>query len=146
MDWIIDVCDLVAAFLFIYGLKQTSSPLAARRGIVLAGYGMLVAVLVSLLYSLGIEEAAEPHLTVNLALTVVALVLGLGWASWKGRTVQITKMPQMVALFNGMGGGAAGAIAAVEFFGGHGNDAIALSVTMLSALIGAVSFSGFPAR
>jgi len=142
MDWIIDICDLVAAFLFIYGLKQMSSPVTARRGIVLAGYGMLAAVLVSFLYTFGVETSARPFLSVNLTLTGIALVLGLGWAWWKGRTVPITAMPQMVALFNGMGGGAAGAIAAVEFFGGHGRDPITLTVTMLGAMIGSVSLSG----
>lgn len=142
MNWIIDICDLVAAFLFIYGLKQMSSPVTARRGIVLAGYGMLVAVLVSLLYAFGIEASAKPHLTINLSLTVIALALGLGWAWWKGRTVAITAMPQMVALYNGMGGGAAAAIAAVEFFGGHSRDPITLTVTILGALIGSVSLSG----
>lgn len=142
MDWIIDLSDLIAAFLFIYGLKQMASPLTARRGIVLAGYGMLVAVLVSLLYAFGIEVGAKPHLTVNLSLTVIALALGLGWAWWKGRTVAITAMPQMVALYNGMGGGAAAAIAAVELFGGHSRDPIALTVTVLGALIGSVALSG----
>ncbi|WP_454621944.1 NAD(P)(+) transhydrogenase (Re/Si-specific) subunit beta [Bradyrhizobium cenepequi] len=142
MDWIIDACDLVAAFLLIYGLKQMSSPVTARRGIILAGYGMLVAVLVSLLYAFGIEASAKPHLMVNLSLTGIALVVGLGWAWWKGRTVQITEMPQMVALFNGMGGGSAAAIAAAEFFGGHSGDPIGLTVTMLGALIGCVSLSG----
>jgi len=142
MDWIIDLSGFVAAFLFIYGLKQMSSPLTAPRGIMLAGYGMLVVVLISLLYAFGVEKSAKPHLTVNLSLTGIALVLGLGWAWWKGRTVEITKIPQMVALFNGMGGGSAAAIAAIEFFGGHGRDPIELTVTMLGALIGCVSLSG----
>jgi len=142
MDWVIALSDFAAAFLFVYGLKQMSSPLTARRGIVLAGYGMLVVVLISLLYAYGVEESATPHLAVNLSLTGIALALGLGWAWWKGRTVPITAMPQMVALFNGMGGGSAAAIAAVEFFGGHSRDPIGLTVTMLGAVIGCVSLSG----
>ncbi len=142
MDWIIDISDLAAAFLFIYGLKQMSSPLTARRGIVLAGYGMLVAVVVSFLYVLGTEANAKPYLAINLSLAGIALALGLGWAWWKGRTVPITAMPQMVALFNGMGGGAAAAIAAVEFFAGRSLDVITLTVTMLGALVGSVSLSG----
>jgi NAD(P) transhydrogenase subunit beta len=54
----------------------------------------------------------------------------------------MTSMPQMVALYNGMGGGAAGSIAAVELFGGRAHDVTAFAVTLLGALIGAVSFSG----
>jgi len=142
MDWIIDSCDLGAAFLFIFGLKQMASPVTARRGIVLAGYGMLAAVLASLLYAFGVEASAKSLLVVNLSLTVVALAIGLGWAWWKGRTISITAMPQMVALYNGMGGGAAAAIAAAEFFGGRSHGAIDLTVTMLGALIGSISLSG----
>ena len=54
----------------------------------------------------------------------------------------MTAMPQMVAIYNGMGGGAAGAIAAVELFGGKTHGATQLVVTLLGALIGAISFSG----
>jgi NAD(P) transhydrogenase subunit beta len=142
IGWIIDFSGLAAAFLLIFGLKQMSSPVTARRGVVLAGYGMLVVVLASFLYAFGAAADAKPHLATNLSLAGVALVLGLGWAWHTGRTVAITAMPQMVALYNGMGGGAAAAIAAVELFGGHGRDPIALTVTLLGALIGSVSLSG----
>ena len=141
-NWLIDLSNLTAAFLLIYGLKQMSSPVTARRGIVLAGYGMLVVVLVSFLYAFDVEASAKAHLPINLSLAVVALLLGLGWARHTGRTVAITAMPQMVAIYNGMGGGAAAAIAAVELFGGHSRDPIALTVTLLGALIGSVSLSG----
>src|SRR5271168_5027480 len=142
MDWIIDVTDFVAAFLLIYGLKQMSSPVTARRGIVLAGVGMLAALLVSLLYGLGVDAEARPHLVMNVALAAVALGLGLASAWRRGRTVPITAMPQMVALYNGMGGGAAAAIAAVELLGGRAAGGIAMAVTVLGALIGSVSLSG----
>jgi H+-translocating NAD(P) transhydrogenase subunit beta len=142
MEWIIDATDLIAAFLLIYGLKQMASPVTARRGIVIAGVGMLAAVLVSLLYGFGVDDAARPHLGVNLALAAIALGLGLTWAFWSGRRVPITAMPQMVALYNGMGGGAAAAIAAVELLGGRATGGIAITVTVLGALIGSVSLSG----
>jgi NAD(P) transhydrogenase subunit beta len=140
--WIIDACDFIAAFLFIYGLKRMSSPVTARSGIVVAGYGMLVATLASFLYIFGVTGEAAVHLNVNVALAVVALAIGLGWAWWSGKRVAMTAMPQMVALYNGMGGGAAGAIAAVELLGGTSNGGVHLSVTMVGALIGSVSFSG----
>ena len=111
---IIDSSYFAAAFLFIYGLKRMSSPVTARSGIVVAGVGMLVATLASFLYFFGVDEAARPHLTMNVTLAAVALGLGTGLSWWQGKRVAVTAMPQMVALYNGMGGGAAAAIAAVE--------------------------------
>jgi NAD(P) transhydrogenase subunit beta len=134
--------DLVAAFLFMFGLKQMSSPATAPAGIRLAGVGMAAAVLVSFLYVFTVEPAAQPHLMVNIGLAVVALGIGGAGAWFVGRTVAMTAMPQMVAIYNGMGGGAAGGIAAVELFGGRAHGATQLAVTLAGALIGSVSLSG----
>jgi NAD(P) transhydrogenase subunit beta len=139
---IIGVADLAAAFLFMYGLQRMSSPATASSGIFVAGIGMAAAILASFLYVLTVSAAARPYLPVNIGLALVALVLGGGIAWWGGKKVAMTAMPQMVALYNGMGGGAAGAIAAVELFGGKFNGGAQLVVTLLGALIGAVSLSG----
>src|SRR5580693_8346120 len=139
---IIGVTDLAAAFLFMYGLKRMSSPVTAPSGIFVAGLGMLVAVLASFFYIFDVSAAAKPHLMVNIALGVVALIVGGGLAWWGGKKVAMTAMPQMVALYNGMGGGAAGAIAAVELLGNKTQGPTQLVVTLLGALIGAVSLSG----
>jgi NAD(P) transhydrogenase subunit beta len=138
----IAAADLAAAFLFMYGLHRMSSPVTAPSGIFVAGIGMAVAVLASFLYAFGVNSAARPDLMVNIALAVVALALGGGVAWWSGRTVAMTAMPQMVAIYNGMGGGAAGAIAAVELYGDKAQGMTALVVTLLGAVIGAVSLSG----
>ena len=139
---IIGATDLAAAFLFMYGLKRMSSPVTAPSGIFVAGIGMLVAVLASFLYVFDVGAAAKPHLTVNVGLCVVALVVGGGFAWWGGKKVAMTAMPQMVALYNGMGGGAAGAIAAVELFGAKTPGTTQLVVTLVGALIGSISLSG----
>src|SRR5580693_4199259 len=139
---IIGAADLAAAFLFLYGLKRMSSPVTAPSGIFVAGLGMLVAILASFLYVFSVSAAARPHLAVNVGLALLALALGGGVAWWSGRKVALTAMPQMVALYNGMGGGAAGAIAAVELFGGKATGTTQLVVTLLGALIGAISLSG----
>jgi len=139
---IIGATDLAAAFLFMYGLQRMSSPVTAPSGIMVAGVGMLVAVLASFLYAFDVSAAAKPHLMVNVGLAVVALILGGGVAWLSGKKVAMTSMPQMVALYNGMGGGAAGAIAAVELFGNKADGATQLVVTLIGALIGAVSLSG----
>jgi NAD(P) transhydrogenase subunit beta len=138
----IGIADLVAAFLLLYGLHRMSSPVTAPSGILVAGIGMAVAVLASFLGGFSVTGAARHLLPENIGLALVALIIGSGIAWFAGRRVAMTAMPQMVAIYNGMGGGAAGAIAAVELFGHHAGGSIALTVTLLGALIGAISFSG----
>jgi len=139
---VIGTTDLAAAFLFMYGLQRMSSPVTAPSGIKFAGVGMLVAVLASFLYAFDVDAAAKPFLLVNSALAASALIIGGGLAWWSGKEVAMTAMPQMVALYNGMGGGAAGAIAAIELFGAKTHGITQIIVTLAGALIGAVSFSG----
>ncbi|MEO6103784.1 MAG: NAD(P)(+) transhydrogenase (Re/Si-specific) subunit beta [Pseudoxanthomonas sp.] len=139
---VIGAVNLTAAILFLYGLHRMSSPVSASSGILVAGIGMALAVLASFLYAFDVDSAARPDLWMNLILVVLALTLGGGVAWWSGRTVAMTSMPQMVAIYNGMGGGAAAAIAAVELLGGKASGVPTLVVTLLGALIGSVSFSG----
>jgi NAD(P) transhydrogenase subunit beta len=139
---VIGAADLCAAFLFMFGLKRMSSPATAPSGIRFAGIGMIAAVLASFLYLLTVNAAARPHMMANIGLAVAALLLGGVGAWFVGRKVAMTAMPQMVAIYNGMGGGAAGSIAAVELFGGRTHGATQLVVTLLGGLIGAVSVSG----
>jgi len=139
---VIGAADLCAAFLFMFGLKRMSSPATAASGIRVAGLGMIAAVLASFLYLFTVGAAARPHMIVNVGLAVTALIIGGAGAWIVGRKVAMTAMPQMVAIYNGMGGGAAGAIAAVELFGAKTHGATQLIVTLLGALIGAVSLSG----
>ena len=110
MSWLPDLikaCYFLAALLFILGLKRMSSPRTARGGIVWAGYGMLLAVLATFFLP-------DMH---HLPLIAAAVLIGVSAAWWSGRRVAMTAMPQMVALYNGMGGGAAAAIGAVELIG-----------------------------
>ena len=139
---LVEVSGFAAALLFILGLKRMSSPTTALHGIVLAGVGMLVAVVASFGYLADVEGPARAHRVVNLALALLALGIGVGWAWYRGKRVEITAMPQMVALYNGMGGGAAAAVAAVELTGPHDGSLLSVSVTTLGALIGSVSLTG----
>ncbi|MGN8159420.1 NAD(P)(+) transhydrogenase (Re/Si-specific) subunit beta [Salinisphaera sp. SWV1] len=138
----IELAGLVAAFLLIYGLKRMSSPVTAHGGIVLAGVGMLVVIVASFFHVLDVPAAARAGLGLKIGLAALALALGLGWAGWTGRRVAITAMPQMVALYNGMGGGAAAAIAAAELVAGTGTGLAHWGVTLLGAAIGSISLSG----
>jgi NAD(P) transhydrogenase subunit beta len=136
------IAYLLAAFLFMYGLKKMSSPVSAPSGIRMAGLGMIIALLATGFDAFGVSAAARPHLWVNIGLAAAALALGGGFTWRKGRTVAMTEMPQMVALFNGMGGGAAGAIAAVQLFGQDAHGATQLVVMLAGGLIGGISLSG----
>jgi NAD(P) transhydrogenase subunit beta len=129
---LIQASYFVAAGLFIFGLKRMSSPVTARGGIAWAGVGMLVATLITFLWP-GME---------NYALMTVAIAIGgvIAWVS--GKRVAMADMPQMIALYNGMGGGAAGAIAAVELFSGEAHGLAQLVLGVLGGIIGAVSFAG----
>ncbi|HEU4774097.1 MAG TPA: NAD(P)(+) transhydrogenase (Re/Si-specific) subunit beta [Lysobacter sp.] len=146
----------IAATLFLLGLQRMASPRTARSGIRWAGAGMLVATFATFLLP-------ELH---NIGLILVALVSGTVAAWVSGRKVAITDMPQMVALYNGMGGGAAAAIGAVELLrfsasasghpglgsaGGLPSSTLSLALhpatltlglAVLGAAIGAVSLSG----
>jgi len=131
-DLLIQASYLLTAFLFIMGLKRMSSPVTARSGIVWAGAGMLLATLVTFLY---------PDMT-NYPLIIAAIVVGTLIAWWSGKRVAMTDMPQMIALYNGMGGGAAAAIAAVELYRGGDHGLVTMVLAVAGGLIGAVSFSG----
>jgi NAD(P) transhydrogenase subunit beta len=136
------LADLLAAVLLLYGLHRMASPVTAPSGILVAGIGMAVAILASFLGAFDVTGAARHMLPENIGLALLALIIGSGIAWFAGRRVAMTAMPQMVAIYNGMGGGAAGAIAAVELFGRHAGGPVGLTVTLLGALIGAISFSG----
>jgi NAD(P) transhydrogenase subunit beta len=125
---------LVAAALFILGLKRMSSPVTAVSGVRWAGVGMLLATLVTLAF-MGAQSF-------NLMLVIGAIAIGgiLAWVS--GKRVAMTDMPQMIALYNGMGGGAAAAIAAVELYRGTEHSITHLTIATIGGFIGSVSFSG----
>ncbi|MFM2288308.1 MAG: hypothetical protein RL684_1451 [Pseudomonadota bacterium] len=129
---VIEASYFVTAFLFIMGLKRMSSPVTARSGIVWAGAGMLVATVFTFLY---------PGLS-NYPLILAAIVAGTVPAWLSGKRVAMTNMPQMIALYNGFGGGAAAAIAAVELYRGEGMTQVVATLAVVGGLIGAVSFSG----
>ncbi len=132
---------LLSAILFIVGLKFLSSPKRARRGNGVAALGMAVAVLATLV-SLWIPGAGFR----NHALILIGIALGGVLGTVGARRVQMTNMPQMVALLNGFGGGSAALISTAEFLhaatGHEAPGATAAVSTMLGCFIGAISFSG----
>jgi len=133
MDLVIQIVYFIGALLFILGLKQMGSPMTARRGIVWAGIGMVMATLITYFHS---------DITHNYRWMTVAIVIGGAIAYISGKKVAMTDMPQMIALYNGMGGGAAAAIAGVVLIQQKEMGPIVQTLAVLGALIGTVAFSG----
>ncbi|MBI1906825.1 MAG: NAD(P)(+) transhydrogenase (Re/Si-specific) subunit beta [Rhodocyclales bacterium] len=131
-NWFINAAYFAVTLVFILGLKAMSSPVTARKGIVLAGFAMVAATVVTF-FMPGLH---------NVGLMVMAIVLGGGVAWWSGKVVKMTDMPQMVAVYNGMGGGAAACIAAIELVRGVEHTAMVSTLLVLGAIIGSVAFSG----
>ncbi|MBI2855393.1 MAG: NAD(P)(+) transhydrogenase (Re/Si-specific) subunit beta [Chloroflexi bacterium] len=132
----INLSYLVAAALFIFGLKRLSSPATARSGNILGATGMLIAIVVTLV----------DRQVVDYTGIVAGVVVGAAIGAVLARTTQRTAMPQMGAMFNGLGGGASALVAAAEFSrltdsGGTMDVDVALTI-MLGTFIGAVTFSG----
>ena len=138
---------IAAAVLFILGIKLLGSPKTARLGNLLAAAGMLAALIatVPLLRSYDGGLFSQDR-TLKYVLIVVGILIGLVVGAVGAYSVKMTAMPQMVALFNGVGGGAAALVATLEFVH-HSSTPEGIThffaITMLSAvLIGSVSFSG----
>ena len=161
MDWtlsdvlsvLVKTSYLVAATLFLLGLQRMASPMTARSGIRWAGMGMLIATVATFFL---------PDLH-NIPLILAAIAIGTAAAWVSGKQVAITDMPQMVALYNGMGGGSAAAIGAVELLrfsflmnrdttnwsesalaelAARQPGAVTLTLAVVGSAIGAVSLSG----
>ncbi len=137
MHPLIELSYLLAAVCFIIGLKRLSSPATARSGNVIAASGMLVAIVATLL----------DRQILEFQYIIIGMIVGGLIGGVFARTVKMTAMPQMVAIFNGFGGGASAFVASAEFLTESGvslaeapphvSVAIAISV-----LVGTVTFSG----
>jgi H+-translocating NAD(P) transhydrogenase subunit beta len=130
------------AVLFIVGIKFLSSPRTARVGNLIAAAGMLVAFFATI----PLMQFSEEHKNLNLILLAAGILIGLAIGAAGAYSVKMTAMPQMVAAFNGLGGGAAALVASLEFLRCAGSTegiTAFFAITMLFAtLIGSLSFSG----
>ena len=135
MTELISLLYIIAFALFIYGLMGLTGPRTAVRGNIIAGVGMAIAIVATLL---------TPG-TSNWLLIALGLILGTVVGVPSAKRVKMTAMPQLVALFNGVGGGAVALVAWVEFRDSHGYSTVAGYVTVTSlfaAIVGSVSFWG----
>ena len=140
MKNIIDISYLISAVCFIYGLKMLSHPKTARNGNRVASFGMLIAIVVTII--LGTK--------LNFMLIAVAMLIGSIIGAYFSIRVEMTQMPQLVAIFNGFGGGASALVASAEFFKNfnvltapQSDISIMLLVSIsLSLLVGTLTFTG----
>jgi len=132
----IQLTYLVAASLFIFGLKKLGSPATARNGNVIAAVGMLLAIVATML---------DRHV-LNYEMILLGLAIGSGIGAIVAYKVQMTEMPQMVGLLNGLGGAASALVAVAEFWRLLDSGApVPLDVNismLLDVLIGGVTFTG----
>jgi len=135
MTTVIALAYLIAAVLFILGLKQLSSPKSARNGNFTAAAGMIIALVATIPL---LHFTAAGITVIGIGIVIGALVGTVG-----ARRVKMTAIPQMVALFNGVGGGAAALVAVAELlqFGTHPAFTVAFP-SVFSIVIGSVSFAG----
>jgi NAD(P) transhydrogenase subunit beta len=140
VDFLIDIAYIVAAVLFIFGLKMLNKPETARRGNQISSLGMLIAVVATLLYG-GLDYQW----------ILLGIVVGGGFGAFAARTVAMTGMPEMVALFNGTGGLASLLVGWAEFHQRNtdvlaGNlgafNSFTLGSIFLATLIGGITFTG----
>jgi NAD(P) transhydrogenase subunit beta len=135
VNTIIAIAYLIAAVLFILGLRQLSSPKSARNGNFTAAAGMVIA--------LGATFPLLHFTTAGVVIIGVGVIVGAAVGTVGARMVKMTAIPQMVALFNGVGGGAAALVAVAELlrFGDHPAFTEAFP-SVFSIVIGSVSFAG----
>ncbi len=134
MEKFVDIAYLVAAISFIYGLKMLSHPKTARNGNIIASAGMLIAIIATVY--LGTD--------LNFTMILIAMAIGSIIGAFFAIRVEMTQMPQLVAIFNGFGGGASALVASSEFLKNQGADAsifLIVSIT-LSILVGTLTFTG----
>ncbi|HEY3727536.1 MAG TPA: NAD(P)(+) transhydrogenase (Re/Si-specific) subunit beta [Solirubrobacteraceae bacterium] len=134
----IDALYIVAFSMFIYGLMGLTGPRTAVRGNQIAAVGMAIAFVATLL---------TPHVlsgSSTVWLIALGLLIGIGVGVPAARTVHMTAMPQMVALFNGVGGGAVALIAWIEYRHHFGGDfALKTEIpSLFAAIVGSISFWG----
>ena len=124
---------VLAAILFIVGIKRLSSPKTARNGNAIASVGMLIAIVATL-----VSDGNMDYQTIAIGM-IIGAIIGAFFAI----KVEMTQMPQMVAIFNGFGGGASALVAAAEYLNPAKNPSTFNSATIvLAVLVGTLTFTG----
>tara|TARA_B100000686_G_C16806134_1_gene990647 strand:+ start:16752 stop:18143 length:1392 start_codon:yes stop_codon:yes gene_type:complete len=127
-----DISYVLASILFIIGIKRLSHPKSAQNGNSISALGMLVAIIATLL----LESS------LNFELIIIGMVIGAAIGIVFATKVEMTQMPQMVAIFNGFGGGASALVAASEFLKSGSISTFTITIIIFSVFIGTLTFTG----
>ncbi len=136
---ILNFVYLLASISFVIGIKMLGSPKTARRGNLYAAFGMTLAILATIFVYPRISNLDVPMFVYLLIFAAIAIGTVIGWGI--AVKVEMTKMPELVSFFNGMGGATAGLIGLMEFSHNVGN-ASKMSMIVAGLVIGSISFSG----
>ena len=134
---ILDFSYLIAAILFVYGLKLLSRPESARKGNLWAGAGMLLAMITTLI--LHKDPNGNPIALGNAILIISVIAVGSVIGAVVARKVKMTAMPQLVSFYNATGGAASALVALMEYSNPENSSTL---VTLLGLVIGSIAFSG----
>lgn len=138
---LVSLCYLVSAICYVIGLHMMRTPKTARNGNRLSFVGMIIAVVMTFLI---VFKKNDTTMTAWIVL-LVALILGVGYGVYRARTVKMTDMPQLVSLFNAVGGGAAAAIGTFDYLSKQNGVSLPVAFSLpviLDLIIGSVTFSG----
>lgn len=141
LEFLIGVVYLLAAILFVVGLHLMRAPSSARRGNLVSASGMLIAIVSTVVFVL-IDTGGNGWAWIAL---VLGMLVGGSFGVIRARTVKMTDIPQLVSIFNAVGGGAAAAVAFADFLLHLHGSTLGLTSTIpivLDVLIGSVTFSG----
>ncbi|HAH59826.1 MAG TPA: NAD(P) transhydrogenase subunit beta [Bacteroidales bacterium] len=139
-DSLLELSYLIAALLFVFGLKLLSPPATARRGNLWAASGMGLAMITTLLLHKNSSGGGIPMMNMWVIILFIGIGSALGWII--ARKVKMTAMPQLVSLFNASGGAASMLVALLEYPNAIAGDTGSILVTVLGLVIGAIAFSG----
>ena len=132
---------VLVAILFIVALHRMSNPATARSGILWAGFGVLVAIVATFADPSILGSGLSSRVLTNFLLMIGAIAIGGGIAYFAAIRVKMTDMPQMIAVYNGMGGGAAGAVSSLTLLAASVPQSY-LVLAVAGGIIGSVSFLG----
>ena len=142
---IVDALYLLAAIFFIFGIKGLTRVRTARRGNLFAAIGMFIAIFATLLkMQLGDEAAGIQAGAIGWEYIILGIIIGGGIGAVLSKITKMTAMPQLVAFFNGMGGGAS-TLVALAYFWERSDivlDAFDITTVILSVVIGTITLTG----
>ncbi|MCF6342082.1 MAG: NAD(P)(+) transhydrogenase (Re/Si-specific) subunit beta [Bacteroidales bacterium] len=136
-DVILEISYLIAAVLFVFGLKLMSHPESAKKGNLWAGGGMVLAMITTLFLHRD-ADGSTIGMT-NVVVIVIAIAVGSVLGAIIARRIKMTAMPQLVSFFNATGGAASALVALMEYSNPENTSAL---VTLLGLIIGTIAFSG----